>query len=727
MTAIDLTMSTGLARLYTEGGGNADFAEVVGMLGSLHSDIELAELIEADGRYRIARGLSVELGRYVSAIPDLNERPDPLDAAIDMALRWLARTSRIDEQSVSTLIATHPQLETAIREAAVLSEALWSTHELQHEFGGARRSRELPCEFGPMMTDTSRRYELRQLLGEGAFGQVFLAVDRQLSEKEHEALVSIKLLTSHDRSGWARHRLIEEATKARRINHPNVVRVIDRGVSAGDEDFIVYEFIDGGDLARWARRQPSPMPVDLAVRMLAGVARGVHAAHMAGLVHCDLKPANVVVTTDDQPKVADFGIAIRPHEQDLEHVKAAVRTPMGNLAFMSPEQHNMQPGGLTIPSDVYALGGLLYWLVTEKLPNGSTPQEVARTHDHHQGRRTPPGLHQARPEIDHDLAAICTRAMAARSEDRYSSAASLADDLEIWLRHEPIPWTRPSIWRRVRLATRRKPALALALAIMMLIVAGSGITVQQVAALKQQSDREAELARARSDAEQSARVKYTAKLRDHVQSIRQAQQDDLDQRLLMHLWLLDWIYQPSLIGTGEDPQELIASRIDLLRNLCERGEQSGCGEALETLLTQSALGWWLLVDTRNQEAEAVLSDNEAKWRRLLARDDVWLDHLRWMRVSAEAGRLAGEVPAGGISSHEHEALQTAANALETAEQRLRQSHRDSPIHWLVMRNLQTLYRPELLNHPHRAAELESEIGILLSKIRGGREKRTPAP
>lgn len=705
MTAIDLTMSTGLARLYAEGGGDADFAEVIEVLGSMHGDVELAELIEADGRYRIARGLSVELGRYVSAIPDLNERPDPLDAAIDMALRWLARTSRIDDQSVRTLVATHPQLETAIREAAALSEAVWSTHELQHEFDGIRRSRELPCEFGPMMPDARRRYELRQLLGEGAFGQVFLAVDRQLSEKDHEALVSIKLLTSHDRSGWARHRFIEEATKARRINHPNVVRVIDRGVSAGDEDFIVYEFIDGGDLARWSRRQPAPMSIDHAVRMIAGVARGVHAAHMAGLVHCDLKPANVVVTTGGEPKVADFGIAIRPNEQDAEQFREAARTPMGNLAFMSPEQHNLEPSGLTIPTDVYALGGLLYWLLTEKLPNGTTSQEVARTHDPRRGRREAPNLRQVRREIDDDLAAICARAMAVKPEDRYSSAAALADDLESWLHHEPIAWTRPSVWRRIRLAVRRRPALAASLTAMMLIVAGSGFAIQRVAAFAHQRDLDAAHARERSDWEESMRQQFRDRLLKYTDKFRVVNDEQLDQRVLSIIWFAEWLYGPTVLGVGADAIELFKTRNIVIHDLIADARQRGRGDHMDTLIWESALAFWLVIDGQYDEGERMLAESEPRWRALLTRDDPWLHHLHWMHDCAAAGQLADNAAPDGITDEERSQLEEVAATLEQANQTLYETHPDIPVHWLVMRTLHELYSPALLDNHERFSAL----------------------
>ena len=118
-----------------------------------------------------------------------------------------------------------------------------------------------------------------------------------------------------------------------------------------------------------------------AAAFIERIARGVHAAHMAGLVHCDLKPNNVVLSVAGEPKVADFGIAIRatdPGPAVAALDESGDDEPLGNLAFMSPEQFRMEPGALTIPSDVYALGGMLYWMVTGELPNGSTPEEIRR-------------------------------------------------------------------------------------------------------------------------------------------------------------------------------------------------------------------------------------------------------------------------------------------------------------------------------------------------------------
>ena len=294
MLTRNLRIAESVERQYRVG-RDLEFSQIVGVSGGSGDDDALAELIEADGRARIALKLSVTLSRYLAAVVDLDTRPVPLDAAIDVALRFMSMAPRPSKQAVEKLIAEHPVLEAPIREAAALAEAVWSTTGLRSRVRGP--SRRLPCEFGPRLPNGASRYQLRALLGSGGSGDVYLAVDRQLSEQGHEALVAIKVL-SGDRGPWARQRLIDEATKARRVTHANVVRVLDRGVSDDDEDFVVYEYVAGGDLADWLGEESRHLSASKAAELLSRIARGVQAAHAAGLVHCGLKPGNVLMTPE---------------------------------------------------------------------------------------------------------------------------------------------------------------------------------------------------------------------------------------------------------------------------------------------------------------------------------------------------------------------------------------------------------------------------------------------
>ncbi|MCH8315397.1 MAG: serine/threonine protein kinase [Planctomycetes bacterium] len=704
MIAQYVSFTSELQNLYRRGTDDPEFDRIVSHF-QVEEDAELADLIEADGRLRLRLAKPVSLDRYLLAIPDLPTRPEPLDAAIDMSLRALAETGNADADVTAMLISLYPNLEIAIREAAALNSAVWSTMTLQRHVT-LSAIKELPCDFGPVMEDGVHRYELQEALGEGAFGQVYLAVDRQLSEENHPAFVSIKVLPAGERSPWTRAQLIDEATKARRIDHPNVARVLDRGVSDQDEDFIVYEFVEGGDLGRRIRRQQQPFRILEAVQLVAGMARGVHAAHMAGLVHCDLKPSNIVLTTEGDPKVTDFGIAIRADEQTtVRPEREADLEPAGNLAFMSPEQCRMEPGSLTIPSDIYALGGILFWLLTGELPNGSTPEAIRKTHDPTEGRRWPPAPRSHRPEIDRDLEAVVQRAMAVRPEDRYASAAAVAGDLEAWLRREPIPWTRPSMLRRLALWSRRKPALASAALVTFTVVLTSGFLVRQFAVTAAQERLEKAVAKAGLEQEERHRAEYRLVLQGFFAQIAQGLEEGLVTELLPQIWSMEWFYGPTVLGEGPDRLELWRLRIDVVRKLVMDARATGREHTLDTLLWESALGFWLIKIGEYHEAEPLLSQNYANWKAILAPEDPWLAHLQAIQASAVVIRLTdGQQPSDNVPNDNQELLAAEAT-LERVDQMLEEYAPGSPIHILVLDHLLTLYGPELLDQPDRHAEI----------------------
>ena len=705
MIAHEFLLADDLTMLYGSGTSDPGFAHIIHHF-RVETDTQLAELIEADGRLRLRLKRPITLDRYLAAVPDLPARSDPLDAAIDMALRALARTDRADEQSIEELIARFPQLGSFIRDAAALNNALWSTAHVQKHLA-MPPTKELPCDFGPVLENGVQRYGLRELLGEGAFGQVYLAVDRQLSEKDHPALVSIKVLAGDDRSPWIRQQLVDEATKARRIGHPSVVRVLDRGVSDQNQDFLVYEFVEGGDLAKWARRRTSTREVGEAVRLLAKIARGVHAAHMAGLVHCDLKPNNIVLTTDGEPKVADFGIAIRVDDQSKScQMKETQLGPPGNLAFMSPEQYRMEPGALTIPTNVYALGGILYWLLTGILPNGSTPQTIRRTHDPVEGRSEPPPLRPHCHEADRDLEAICQRAMAIRSEDRYNSAAGVADDLEAWVRREPIPWTRPSLVRRVKLWSRRRPALSAAAAAIVVLILASGAALQYLASEASQRRLEAAVSEARLEEEERSRDNFRTHLRRFIALFKESNSKGLAYKVLPEIWIVEWLFGPTVLGDGPERFELWEVRVDVVRDLLQKAKASGGDHVFHTLLWESALGFWLIKDGDYREAEPLVAENYTKWQALLEPDDPWLVHLQAMRACAVVNRLADERDDSEPPRGSPRESLSIASTLEQAERMLNADAPGSPLHLLVLGRMRQLYEPDLLDRPQRMKEVE---------------------
>jgi len=455
---MNITSSPRLDRRESAG---LDHAAEFGSLLDTHGpceDSDLADLIEQDGRWRLERGMACGMDRYRAAVSDLVARPISLDAAIDVSLRWLASRdgcSTPQEKHAECLLKSYPELAGPIRLAALLGNQLLSTSGITAS--SARKTVTLPCSIGPTLDDGRRRYELVRRLGFGSSGLVCEAIDHLLSDAGHAAKVAVKIIPVDPATS---QRQAAEATKARRIDHSGVVRVLDRGLTDEGDLFLVYELVVGGDLQSWFEARQRSVDLRTAARLIAAIARGVQAAHSVGLVHCDLKPSNVLMAADDQPRVSDFGVAALTDAQFTGAGAVVSDLPIGNLAFAAPEQIRQNQASASPLVDIYALGGLLYHLTTGSLPNGTSPGEVVRTHDPKEGRTTPPSIRALRPQADERLDRVCARAMQPRQEDRYTTAEELASDLEAWLDRLPIRWMKQSWVSRTRLWIRRSPAFA---------------------------------------------------------------------------------------------------------------------------------------------------------------------------------------------------------------------------------------------------------------------------
>ncbi|TVQ53548.1 MAG: serine/threonine protein kinase [Phycisphaerales bacterium] len=714
-----------LQQQYSRRGRELDFQAFLADIGPLQDEL-LAALIEHDGRCRVARGYPVTLDRYFEAVKDLRDRRDPLDAAIDVTLRSLARSSRFDASSVDTLVSNYPELERLIREAAALNNAMWSTTGVRARVEG--KPRLLPEDFGPRMPGGELRYELKELLGAGAFGEVYLAIDRQLSEEAYDARVAIKILQSADRSDWMRRQLIEEATKARRIDHPNVVRVLDRGVSSDDEDFIVYELVEGGDLGRWLREQSVPIEPAAAARLVGRISRGIAAAHNAGLVHCDLKPGNIMMTTDGAPKVADFGIAIRAGESmpDLQHKHESNR-PVGNIAFISPEQFRMDEGSLTIPSDVYALGGILYYMLTGELPNGSNRDEIGKNHHPEQGRQSPPSVREINPRIDSDLDRICRRAMAIDPDERYASASAMAEDLERWLQREPIPWLRPSIRRRLGLWVRRKPVQAALTSVIVLTVIGgtvAGAIAVHSSQRAVQSAQQAEIAaqEAMLNAQQAELMETRAalqrertnravdsliKLRDGLLEIAAASTSASD--VMPVVWSMELLFERTGVHLDFEKEDFDQSffREFVMRHFIEKAIAEDRLDSIEVLLWMKAIAFYNTARGQIDEAESMLELAEPKLRRMLHPTDPVLLTVDLVRFAIASSRLTEGDSEGALDEPDHRAeMEALLEQLDELMSRWPETSESFTYTVMYLEAVERLTAPEWLNDSERYEEAQ---------------------
>jgi beta-lactam-binding protein with PASTA domain/tRNA A-37 threonylcarbamoyl transferase component Bud32 len=262
------------------------------------------------------------------------------------------------------------------------------------------------------------RYAVIERVGVGGMAEVYRARDELLGRE-----VAVKVLSErHSSDSSFVERFKREAQAAANLNHPNIVSLYDYG-SEGTTNFIVMEFIDGDSLGELIT-QEAPLLPERAAEIAGDVAKALERAHNAGLVHRDIKPNNIMLTSTGQTKVTDFGI-VRALGGETEQQMTQTGMVIGTAAYLSPEQAQGNP--VDARSDVYALGIVLYEMLTGTTPfTGDTPLAVAYKHV----REAPEPPSSKNPDVPEDLDAITMKALAKNPENRYSSATEMREDLE---------------------------------------------------------------------------------------------------------------------------------------------------------------------------------------------------------------------------------------------------------------------------------------------------------
>jgi tetratricopeptide (TPR) repeat protein/tRNA A-37 threonylcarbamoyl transferase component Bud32 len=336
-------------------------------------------------------------------------------------------------------------------------------------------------------------YELVELLGHGGMGLVYKA--RQMSVNR---VVALKMILARQHASLhAKVRFQIEAEAIARLTHPHIVQLYESGDCDGTPYFSL-EFCGGGSLARKLVKGQA-WPAREAAALVEKLARATHAAHLQGVIHRDLKPGNVLLTDGGEPKITDFGLAKR---LDITETITQSGEVMGTLAYMAPEQAAGQVHAIGPATDVYALGVILYQLLAGRLPFEGPPHLVPAD----VAGREPTPLSRLTPRIPRDLQTICFKCLAKEPARRFDSAQALADDLRRFLDGEPISARPVSARERAIKWARRRPAAAVFVALMFVILAGLAVATGLLMRANQR-EREAkqQAITARLDAEQKER------------------------------------------------------------------------------------------------------------------------------------------------------------------------------------------------------------------------------
>ncbi len=420
--------------------------------------LEAAEVVAVlliDQRERWQLGERIPAENYLRRFPRLESDGE---AVVELTYgEFLLREERGERPELDEYLWRFPEHEARLRQQIVLHRAL-------ADIGQPEASGDTPPHRSAVLPGVPNipGYEILGELGRGGMGVVYKA--RQIKA---DRVVALKMLLAggHADAGEM-ERFRSEAAAIARLQHPNIVQVFEVGEQDG-VPFFSLEYCPGGGLDRQlAGKTLSPRA---AAMLMERLALAVQAAHEKHIAHRDLKPGNVLLSADGTPRISDFGLARKLDEAGKTQTGAIMGTP----SYMAPEQAGGKSSAVGPPADIHALGAILYECLTGRPPFKAATYADTIFQVLNQ-EPVPPTRHAS--AVPRDLETICLKCLRKEPENRYASAAELADDLRRFLEDRPIAARRSTVAEHLGRWCRRNPAIAALLAAVFLsLLAGTGV------------------------------------------------------------------------------------------------------------------------------------------------------------------------------------------------------------------------------------------------------------